>query len=45
MFVIFKDKLDKKTSLICFLVISLVTLSLASSGALNLFNIAGVFKQ
>jgi hypothetical protein len=41
----FSNKLDKNTSLASLLVISLITLSIASSGLLNIFNIAGAFKQ
>ena len=41
----FTEKLDKDTSLISLLIISIITFSVASSGWLNAINISGVFKQ
>ena len=41
----FNNKLDKNTSVISLAIISLITLYIASSGWLNVFNISGVFKQ
>ncbi len=41
----FSNKLDKNTSIISLVIISLITLSIASSGLLNVFNMSGVFKQ
>ena len=45
MFGTFKDKLDKTTCIISLLVISLITLTVASSGLMNILNIGAVFKQ
>lgn len=41
----YSNKLDKNTSLISLIVISLITVSIATSGLLNMFNMTGVFKQ
>ena len=41
----FSNKLDKNTSIISLIIISLITLSIASSGLFSVFNISGVFKQ
>ena len=41
----FSNKLDKNTSIISLLIISLITLSIASSGLFGVFDISGVFKQ
>ncbi|OGI10743.1 MAG: hypothetical protein A3I68_01550 [Candidatus Melainabacteria bacterium RIFCSPLOWO2_02_FULL_35_15] len=41
----FSNKLDKNTSIISVIIISLITLSIASSGLFGVFNISGVFKQ
>ncbi len=42
---IFSTKLDRNTSIISLIIISVITLSIASSGLLNVLNISGVFKQ
>ncbi len=41
----FNNNIDKRTCIISFIVLSLVTVSITYSGLFSLINISGVFKQ
>ena len=41
----FNGKLDKNTSIVSLVIISLITFSIATSNLFSVFNISGIFKQ